>query len=152
VITTVCAGTWKLATPDCADPRREVFTRESAPQPGDSGAAPDQSNGTVVAVVPLTIRRPSDGSRVAVPFKIEGNSASGAMVTIVIVAHGKSGGAQAAEVAMQTSSIGDFSYEFRPPTRLPGVRYVITVSSLGPNGGRASRVVTVTAPGEAPAR
>jgi penicillin-binding protein 1A len=152
VVTTVCADTWKLATPDCADPRREVFTRESAPQPGDSGAAPDQSNGPVVAVVPLTIRRPSDGSRVTPPFKIEGNSASGAMVTIVIVAHGKGGGAQAAEVAMQTSSLGDFSYEFRPPTRLPGAKYIITVSSLGLNGGRASRVVTVTAPGEAPAR
>ncbi len=152
IITTVCAGTWKLATPDCPDPRREVFTRESAPQPGDSGAAPDQPNGTPAAVVPLTIKRPSNGARLAPPFRIEGNSASGAMVTIVIVAQGAGGGAHAAEVAMQTSSGGDFSYEFRPPTRMPGARYVITVSSLGLNGGRASRVVTVTAPGEASGR
>jgi penicillin-binding protein 1A len=151
VVTTVCAGTWKLATPECPDPRREVFTRESAPQPGDSGAAPEQP-APVVATVPLTVRRPANGARVAPPFRIEGSSASGAMITIVVVAQPPGAPAQALEVAMQTSPAGEFAYDFRPASRAPGSRYIITVSSLGLNGGRASRVVTVTAPGEAPGR
>ncbi len=152
VVTTVCAGTWKLATPDCRDPRREVFTRESAPTGADAGAATDHPGSSPAPDVRLTIHRPSNGAVLAPPFVIEGISAPGAMVSIAIVAEGAGGGAQATEVAMQTNAAGEFSYEFRPSRRFPGARYVITVTSLGLSGARTSRVATVTDPGEPPGR
>jgi hypothetical protein len=65
------------------------------------------------------------------------------MVTIVVTAEGSGGGARAAEVAMQTTADGQFGYAFRPAYRSPGTRYVIAISVVALNGGKASRVLTV---------
>jgi hypothetical protein len=39
---------------------------------------------------------------------------------------------------------GRFAYEFRPPYRVAGTRYVITVSALALNGSRIARTIVVT--------
>lgn len=148
VVATVCAGTWQLATRDCPNPRREVFTRASAPTRYDlTPARPEADVGTAL---PLSITAPADGALLAPPFAIEGTTATGAMVTIVVVAEGAGGGARVAEVAMQTDASGRFGYEFRPAIRITGTRYVITVSVLGLNGARATRTVTVIDDPDAP--
>jgi hypothetical protein len=66
------------------------------------------------------------------------------MVTITVTAEGAGGGARAAEVAMQTDGQGRFAYAFRPVYRSSGTQYVISVTVLGLNGGRAARTITVT--------
>jgi penicillin-binding protein 1A len=143
VVTTVCAGSWQLATPDCPHPRREVFTRDTVPTTYD--VAPDRAAGLdgAALVAPLVVRTPANGAVLRPPFVIAGTSSPGAMVTIIVTAEGTGGGARAAEVAMQTTAEGQFAYEFRPPTRSPGARYVIAVSVVSLNGGRASRILTV---------
>jgi hypothetical protein len=153
VVTTVCAGTWQLATPDCPNPRREVFTRDTVPTTYDTTAdAPAAQNGAP-AVAPLVVRSPANGAVLRPPFVIAGTSSPGAMVTIVVTAEGTGGGARAAEVAMQTTAEGQFTYEFRPPTRSPGARYVIAISVVSLNGGRASRILTVyDSPGQSRGR
>jgi membrane peptidoglycan carboxypeptidase len=141
VVATVCAGTWQLATRECPHPRREVFTRGTAPtqydltprfEPGPSGLS-----------VPLTIVNPADGAIIAPPFVIAGATAPGAMVMIAITAEHTGGAGRVGEVAMQTDGAGRFAYEFRPTVRLPGTRYVVVVSAVGLNGGRAMRTIAV---------
>ncbi|MDR7543234.1 MAG: penicillin-binding protein 1A [Armatimonadota bacterium] len=142
VVATVCAGSWQLATRDCPDPRREVFTRASAPT---QYALPAAAQGPAASEeLPLTILTPASGAYLAPPFVIQGTSAVGAMVTIVVTAGGVGGGARVAEVAMQTDAEGRFVYEFRPAYRAVGTQYLIAVSALGLNGARASRTITVT--------
>ena len=151
VITTVCAGTWQLATHDCPNPRREVFTRASAPTRYDlTTTARPETGSTEGTPLSLTITSPADGSLRTPPFVIEGATAHGAMVTIIVMAEGVGGGVRAAEVAMQTNPTGRFSYEFRPTQRSAGARYVITVSAVGLNGAKASRTITVTDGAESP--
>jgi membrane peptidoglycan carboxypeptidase len=156
VVTTVCAGTWNLATADCPDPRREVFTRASAPTQYELPLVrPDPAAGQGLVTIPLTIETPADGSVLRPPFVIQGMTAIGAMVTILVTAEDVGGSVRVAEVAMQTDGAGRFAYEFRPSPRPPGARYVITVSALGLNGGRASRTIRVTdepPPAESPGR
>lgn len=149
VVTTVCAGTWQLATNDCPNPRREVFTRGSAPTQYDL-AVPRPPAGGGVAPLPLTIAAPTNGAQMSPPFVIEGSAAQGAMVTIVVTAEGVGGGARAAEVSMQTTQAGRFSYEFRPTYRAPGTRYVITVSAVGLDGSKATQTIAVTDRARAP--
>ncbi|MDR7483924.1 MAG: penicillin-binding protein 1A [Armatimonadota bacterium] len=143
VIATVCAGTWQLATVDCSNPRREVFTRDSAPTRYDVAPSGHEA-ASGPPPIPLAITRPPDGALAGPPYLIEGGTAYGAMVTIVVTAEGVGGRTRMAEVAMQTDGQGRFAYEFRPTPRVPGTRYIISVSALGLNGGRASRTVTVT--------
>ncbi len=144
VVTTVCAGTWQLATPACPHPRREVFTRATAPTRYDLTGGGPGGGGT--EPTPLAVSAPADGALLTPPFTIEGSTAPGAMVTIVVTAEGAGGGARAAEVSMQSGAAGRFAYEFRPSYRAPGTQYVITVTAVGLNGSRASRTVTVTDP------
>jgi len=144
VVTTVCAGTWQLATPACPHPRREVFTRSAAPTRYDLTAG--QPAGGSSEPAPLAVSAPADGALLTPPFVIEGSTAPGAMVTIVVTAEGAGGGARAAEVSMQSGASGRFAYEFRPSYRAPGTQYVITITAVGLNGSRASRTVTVTDP------
>jgi penicillin-binding protein 1A len=143
VVATVCAGSWQLATRDCPNPRREVFTRSSVPTQYELPVA-QAGNASDTTDVGLTILAPLDGAHLAPPFVIEGTTQVGAMVTIVITAEGTGGGARAGEVAMQVDGSGRFAYEFRPAYRSPGTQYVIAVSVLGLNGARASRTITVT--------
>ncbi len=144
VITTVCAGTWLLATPECAQPRREVFTRESAPSRYElTTNSPAVGIGSDGAPLQLVIDHPADGAALLPPFLISGTSAPGAIVTIIVAAEGTGGGARVAEVAMQTTAAGTFAYEFRPASRIPGSRYVITIQAVGLDGARVSRVITV---------
>jgi penicillin-binding protein 1A len=141
VVTTVCAGSWQLATPACPHPRREVFTRASAPS--YSEPPPDQNS---VEPAPLELARPRDGEPVTPPFLIAGTSAPGAMVTIEVSARTDTGLQKLVEVAMQTDAAGRFAYEFSPAARVSSTRYVITVSALALSGGRASRTLAVGPP------
>jgi penicillin-binding protein 1A len=143
VVTTVCAGSWQLATPDCPHPRREVFTRDTMPTTYDTPSDRAAGQDGAALVAPLAVRSPANGAVLRTPFVIAGASSPGAMVTIVVTAEGTGGGSRAAEVAMQTTAEGQFTYEFRPATRSPGARYVITISVVSLNGGRASRILTV---------
>ncbi|MGQ0572403.1 MAG: hypothetical protein ACT4P5_23085, partial [Armatimonadota bacterium] len=131
---------------DCPNPRREVFTRASAPTAYDLTPVRSEANGDAAlpGLAPLAITAPSDGALLTPPFIIEGTAPQGAMVTIVVVAEGAGGGARAAEVAMQTDASGRFAYEFRPAYRSSGTRYVIIVSALGLNGASVSRTIAVT--------
>jgi membrane peptidoglycan carboxypeptidase len=149
VVTTVCAGTWQLATQDCPNPRREVFTRASAPTRYELPVAQAAAPGGPVEI-PVNLVAPADGAYVTPPFVIRGSTQVGAMVSILITAQGAGGGARAAEVAMQTDSSGRFAYEFRPAYRSAGTQYVITIAVHGLAGGRGSRTITVT-DGQAPA-
>ncbi len=141
VVATVCAGSWQLATSACPDPRREVFTRASAPTQYDVPAVPVVAGAG--AEIGLAVVTPADGAYIAPPFVIQGATEPGALVTIVITAEGAGGGARAAEAVIQTDAAGRFTYEFRPSYRTPGTQYVITVSALGLNGARAARTITV---------
>jgi penicillin-binding protein 1A len=143
VVTTVCAGSWQLATPDCPNPRREVFTRASAPTTYELPSDREPSQNGVTTPAALVVKAPANGAVLRPPFVISGVTAPGAMVTIVVTAEGSGGGARAAEVAMQTTADGQFGYEFRPAYRSPGTRYVIAISVVALNGGKASRVLTV---------
>jgi penicillin-binding protein 1A len=153
VVATVCAGSWQLATQSCPNPRREVFTRGSAPTQYDlTVPPPPEAAGGVTAspALRLTVTSPVDGTVASPPFVIEGSTATGAMVTIIVTAEGVGGGARVGEVAMQAGQTGRFSYEFRPSSRVAGARYAITVSALGLDGTRASRTITVTDGGDQP--
>jgi penicillin-binding protein 1A len=146
VVATVCGGSGRLATQDCPSPRREVFIRGTAPTSYDLTPPPiDPLNGEAGAQpAQLSITAPQDGAAAHPPFVVSGTAASGTMVTIVVTAEGVGGGARMAEVAMQTDLSGRFAYEFRPPYRVAGTRYVITVSALALNGSRIARTITVT--------
>ncbi|MGH2403690.1 MAG: transglycosylase domain-containing protein, partial [bacterium] len=144
VITTVCAGTWLLATPECPQPRREVFTRESAPTRYDLATTSTAGGGDAASPIHLIINYPPDGTALSPPFLISGVTTPAAIVTIIVTGEGAGGGARAAEVAMQTTAAGTFAYEFRPTSRMPGTRYVITVQVVGLDGARISRIITVT--------
>jgi len=153
VVTTVCAGSWQLATPDCPNPRREVFTRASAPTTYELPSDREPLQNGVTTPAALVVKAPANGAVLRPPFVISGVTAPGAMVTIVVTAEGSGGGARAAEVAMQTTADGQFGYEFRPAYRSPGTRYVIAISVVALNGGKASRVLTVIdGPGKSPGR
>ncbi|MDR7422813.1 MAG: penicillin-binding protein 1A [Armatimonadota bacterium] len=141
VVTTVCAGSWQLATRDCPEPRREVFTRASAPTQYDLTPRLDPGGG--MPPIPLAVVNPADGAIIAPPFVIAGSTAPGAMVTITITGEHTGGTTRVGEVAMQTDAAGRFAYEFRPAVRMPGTRYAITVVAVGLNGGRASRAIVV---------
>jgi 1A family penicillin-binding protein len=141
VVTTVCAGTWQLATPACPHPRREVFTRASAP----SHSEPPPEQPTAQAA-PLVVLRPREGEPLTPPFVIAGTSAPGAMVTIEVAMRTEEGLQKLVEVSMQTDAAGRFTYEFTPAVRTPGGRYVITVSALALSGARASRSLSVGPP------
>jgi penicillin-binding protein 1A len=143
VVTTVCADTWQLATADCPNPRREVFTRDSAPTTYETPAGQGPTQNGAVAILPLVVHTPPNGGVRRPPFVVSGTTAPGAMVTIIVTAEGAGGGARAAEVAMQTTAGGQFAYDFRPASHAPGTRYVIAISVAGLNGGRANRVLTV---------
>ncbi|MGQ0550364.1 MAG: transglycosylase domain-containing protein [Armatimonadota bacterium] len=142
VVTTVCAGTWLLATSECSAPRREVFTRESAPTRYEL-AATSAAGSADGSPIQLVVNHPQDGAALLPPFLISGSSAPGAIVTIFVTAEGAGGGARVAEVAMQTTAAGTFAYEFRPASRVPGTRYVITIQAVGLDGARISRIITV---------
>jgi penicillin-binding protein 1A len=150
VVATVCPGTWQLATVDCPNPRREVFTQQSAPRTYDLTPRADgnteSANGA--PALPLNVSFPLDGAILRPPFAIEGSTAPGAMVTIEIIAQGAGGGARAGEAAMQANTDGRFAFEFRPREYQTGTTYVISVSAVGLNGAKASRRVTVS--GEPP--
>jgi penicillin-binding protein 1A len=148
VVATVCAGTWQLATQDCPNPHREVFTRASVPTRYELPVAQAATSGGAVDV-PLAVITPADGAYVAPPFVVQGVTQVGAMVTIIVTAEGTGGGARAAEVSMQTDGQGRFAYAFRPAYRSAGAQYVISITVLGLNGGRAARTITVT-DGQAP--
>jgi hypothetical protein len=151
VVATVCPGTWQLATSDCPNPRREVFTRQSAPTRYDITPRGDgNADGGGSTALPLHVSSPADGAILRPPFIIEGVTSPGAMVTIEIVAEGVGGGARAAEAAMQAASDGRFAYEFRPSWYQSGTHYVIMVSAVGLNGAKASRRIAVS--GEPPRR
>ncbi|MDR7556630.1 MAG: penicillin-binding protein 1A [Armatimonadota bacterium] len=141
VVTTVCAGSWQLATPACPHPRREVFTRASAPSHSEP---PPEQPGAEAA--PLVVLQPREGEPLTPPFVIAGTSAPGAMVTIAVAARTDGGLQKLVEVSMQTDAAGRFSYEFTPAVRSPGTRYVVTVSALALSGARASRSVLVGLP------
>ncbi len=143
VITTVCAGTWLLATPECSQPRREVFTRESAPTRYDLASTSTNSGADGAPAMQMVITHPADGAALSPPFVISGATAPGAIVTIIVTAEGAGGGARAAEVAMQTTAAGIFAYEFRPVSRPSGTRYVIAIQAVGLDGARISRVISV---------
>jgi penicillin-binding protein 1A len=143
VVTTVCAGSWMLATAECSSPRREVFTRESAPTRFELTTTQPEGSTNGAPAMNLVIGHPADGAVLTPPFIINGATAPGAIVTIVITAEGTGGGARMAEVAMQTTAAGQFAYEFRPVSRITGARYVITLQAVGLEGSRISRVITV---------
>lgn len=158
VVTTVCAGSWQLATQGCPHPRREVFTRASAPTrydlaPGRVGAGGGQSPPQGQGAIFVAVSAPPDGSILEPPFVIDGMTTPGAMVTIVVVAEGPGGATTAAEVSMQAGPSGRFAFEFRPTTRWHGTRYLITVAVQGAGGAKVSRTLTVIdGPPESPGR
>jgi penicillin-binding protein 1A len=145
VVATVCGNTGRLATQDCPNPRREVFVRGTAPTTYDLTPVPiDPLNGDAAQPAQLFVTHPPDGGFARPPFVVAGTAAPGTMVTIVITAEGVGGGARMSEVSMQTDLSGRFAYEFRPPYRVAGTRYAITVSALALNGSRVSRTIVAT--------
>ncbi len=158
VVTTVCAGSWQLATQGCLHPRREVFTRASAPTrydlaPGRTDAGGAQSSVRGQGAIFVSVSSPADGSILEPPFVIDGVTSPGAMVSISVVAEGPGGASTAAEVSMQADPSGRFAFEFRPATRWHGMRYLITVVAQGAGGAKVSRSLTVVdGPPEAPGR
>ncbi len=144
VVATVCGTSGRLATSQCPDPRREVFVRGTEPTEYDVSPPPAGENGPVVAAVPLTITSPVQGQVVSSPFVIEGLTHPDATVNLQVAVRGGGVRQTTAETRIPVTNDGRFAYLFRPPLRLSGVQYVITVTATTPDGGRAATTLIVT--------
>jgi penicillin-binding protein 1A len=144
VTVTVCGSTGLLATGACPNPRNEVFIRGTEPTEYDRTVPADGTNGrTVTGNLPLQITSPGGGG-VTSPFTIEGVTVPGATVTLNVMAEAGFLRVQAADAQLPVTADGRFSYVFRPSVRVNGVKYIITVKSVGPDGQQATATFTVT--------
>ena len=143
VTTTVCGSSGLLATGACPNPRSEVFIRGTEPTDYDR-TVPDGENGrTVTGSLPLQIVAPGGGG-VTSPFAIEGVTVPGAVVTLTVMAEAGFLRMQAAEVQPPVTADGRFSYLFRPSVQVSGVKYIITVRAVAPDGQQSTATFTVT--------
>ena len=144
VTVTVCGSSGLLATGACPTPRNEVFIRGTEPTEYDRAVSGDGANGrTVTGSVPLQIVSPGGGG-VTSPFAIEGVTVPGAIVTLSVMAEVGFLRVQAAEVQAPLTADGRFSYLFRPSVRVSGVKYIITVKAVAPDGQQSTATFTVT--------
>ncbi len=120
-----------LASEPPADfPRPEVLT---TPQPSAREAQEV-----------LVIHSPLDNAEVRPPFVVEGRAAPGSRVRIEVILEGGGAPIRIAEAEVPTSADGSFVYSVDPPMRVPGARYVITVTASNSQGSRSTATVTVT--------
>ncbi len=117
-------------------PREE----SNPPQVSPSGNRPS-SQGT--SAVSLSIDMPTDGERVRSPFLIQGRATPGSTVSLQIYAEGGVVSVRSVERLLRVGSDGKFQYEYRPMVRIPGIRYVITVSLTRADGKVLSQTVSV---------
>ncbi|MDR7402376.1 MAG: penicillin-binding protein 1A [Armatimonadota bacterium] len=143
VVATVCGTSGRLATSQCADPRREVFVRGTEPTEYDISPPPAEDTGPAGAAVPLTLTSPAQGQAVSSPFVIEGLTHPDAVVSLRVAVRGGGTSETTAETRIPVTNDGRFAYLFRPPLRQSGVRYVITVTATAPDGARATATLTV---------
>ena len=144
VTVTVCGSSGLLASGACPNPRKEVFIRGTEPTEYDRGVPGDGADGrTVTGSIPLQIVSPGGGG-VTSPFAIEGVTVPGATVTLNVMAEAGFLRVQAAEVQPPVTADGRFSYLFRPSVRVSGVKYIITVTAVAPDGQQSTATFTVT--------
>ncbi len=68
----------------------------------------------------------------------------GATVNLSIMAEAGFLRVQAAVAQLPVTAEGHFSYVFRPSVRVSGVKYVITVTALAPDGQQSTATLSVT--------
>ncbi|HEY6104151.1 MAG TPA: hypothetical protein VI007_13095, partial [bacterium] len=144
VTVTVCGASGLLATSACPNPRSEVFIRGTEPTEYDRTVPADGMNGrTVSGNVPLQITAPGGGA-VTSPFAIEGVTVPGATVTLNVMAEAGFLRVQAADAQPPVTADGRFSFVFRPSVRVSGVKYIVTVKVVAPDGQQSTASFTVT--------
>lgn len=99
-------------------------------------------NGTVGRQV--AISRPANGAVVSSPFVIEGRVPLGWTARLVIVMQGGPIAITVAEATLPVGPDGGFGHTFASALRFSGARYVITVTTTGPDGTTETATVTVT--------
>ena len=144
VTVTVCGSSGLLATGTCPTPRSEVFIRGTEPTEYDRSEPADGANGrTVTGSLPLQIVSPAGGG-VSSPFPIEGVTVPGASVTVNVMAEVGFLRVQAGSAQPPVTADGRFSYFFRPSVQVSGVKYIITVTAVAPDGQQSTATFTVT--------
>ncbi|MBI3976364.1 MAG: hypothetical protein HY334_08245, partial [Armatimonadetes bacterium] len=111
------------------------------------GTAPGAQPAVAAAAPALSIDSPADGVQVQTPVVIAGTTAPGATVRIVVVADSGLVTVTLVESYIPADDRGRFAYEFRPAAPIPGMKYVITVTAIGPQGASASLTITVVEAG-----
>ena len=143
VTVTVCGASGLLATSTCPNPRSEVFIRGTEPTEYDRTVPADGTNGrTITGNVPLQVTAPGGGA-VTSPFAIEGLTVPGATVTLNVMAEAGFLRVQAADAQPPVTADGRFSYVFRPSVRVSGVKYIITIKVVAPDGQQSTATFTV---------
>ncbi|MDR5697703.1 MAG: penicillin-binding protein 1A [Armatimonadota bacterium] len=120
-------------------------TATPAPPPVQSPTpAPPQSSDNGAVVGQVAILRPPNGAVVASPFVIEGRVPPGWTARLVIVMEGGPIAIRVTETSLPVGPDGGFGYTFESSLRFSGARYVITVTTTGPDGTTSTATVTVT--------
>jgi membrane peptidoglycan carboxypeptidase len=113
-----------------------------SPRPAVGPITRPPENGVVGERV--AISRPAHGAVVSSPFVIEGRVLRGWTAQLVIVMEGGPIATRVAEATLPVGPDGGFGYTFASALRFSGARYVITVTTTGPDGTTATATVTVT--------
>ncbi|HXX36965.1 MAG TPA: PBP1A family penicillin-binding protein [bacterium] len=101
----------------------------SSPQPAGPPAPTPVATPVLAGTIPVVVGTPTDGSRVDVPFLIQGTTRPGATVHIMIRSHTALLQTQVADADVQADETGAFSYLVNPWFRPAGATYVVTVTA-----------------------
>jgi penicillin-binding protein 1A len=153
---TTCGTTGLLATPDCPNPRSELFIKGTEPDtydqshappapPAPAGGSPTEGNGAPgstpavpvnqpepplrTASIPLAVATPRDGGEVTAPFHIRGTTVPRATVHIAVQVKSGFLNIQVADVYSVADAAGNFSYLVDPTIKPAGATFTIAVTA-----------------------
>ena len=151
---TVCGLTGLLATPDCPDPRRELFIKGTEPEGFDQSHAPAASQGVPPApatpgdpggipatpgqganppapggALRLAVTSPQDRGQVTPPFMIQGTTLPGATVHITVQVSSGLVNVTVADADSPVDRAGNFSFLVNPAIKQAGATISIKVSA-----------------------
>ncbi len=114
---------------------------EPSPAPEPRGTSPPEEAASRPRGV--TLLQPQDGAEVTSPFVVEGRTAPGAQVRLVVVMEGGPSAVQVVDAQLPVGPDGSFGYTVESALRFSGARYRVTVEARGPDGGVGTATVTV---------
>lgn len=140
ILATVCGNSGQLAGPNCPTPRQEVFIQGTEPTEFAQAPKPPDENG---GAIPLVLTSPMNGGKADAVIAVEGTTLPAATVGLVITQLVEGGQSRVVDTTIPVTADGRFSYTYTPAGRVPGGRFVITVTASGPSGGRALTTITL---------